>query len=151
MRLWGAVPKTCAAPDCEREVRARGLCARHAKQVQRHGRLTPEREIATLPPRLCAGEGCARSVYGHGFCARHYFRWRRAGCSGLVTHYVYTAHDPRTRCGRLLDLSHLRIDGPEHTGDPAKVTCRECRKNRKGRTPFPTWRLPFDLELIEGD
>ncbi len=64
---------TCAAPDCDRPVYARGHCARHYKQLRRHGSL-PERV-----PRLCAVEGCGRQAASRGWCHGHYLRWTRTG------------------------------------------------------------------------
>ena len=66
--------RTCEAQDCEREVYARGLCGRHDKQRQRHGRLT-----ADAAPRPCAVEGCGRQAVTRGWCHGQYLRWSRQG------------------------------------------------------------------------
>jgi hypothetical protein len=64
----------CKAPDCERPVYARGHCARHYKQLIRHGELRAAR--AAQP---CAVPGCDRRAASRGWCHGHYLRWTRTG------------------------------------------------------------------------
>lgn len=64
----------CQAPDCEREVYARGHCSRHYKQLLRHGEVQPD-----PAPALCAVEGCDRAAVTRGWCHGHYLRWSRTG------------------------------------------------------------------------
>ena len=65
---------TCAAADCERPVYARGHCARHYKQIVRHGDVQPERQAT-----VCSVAGCARRSTSRGWCSGHYLRWVRTG------------------------------------------------------------------------
>ena len=64
----------CEAPNCERGVYARGHCARHYKQLLRHGQVQPDRA-----PALCAVDGCGRRAVTRGWCHGHYLRWSRTG------------------------------------------------------------------------
>ena len=64
----------CEAAECEREVYARGHCARHYKQLLRHGHVQPDRA-----PTVCAVEGCGRTAVTRGWCHGHYLRWSRQG------------------------------------------------------------------------
>ena len=68
-RTW-----TCDVPRCEAKNYARGggfarLCKRHYSQVERHGRLTPERERGVV--RVCLVEGCERTDTIGQYCRKH--------------------------------------------------------------------------------
>ena len=60
--------RTCAASSCDKPARAKGYCSRHYKQLQRHGRLTPEKEHRDK----CLVSGCDRPHKARGYCAAHY-------------------------------------------------------------------------------
>ena len=64
----------CAAAGCERDVYARGHCARHYKQLLRHGEVQPDRA-----PLRCAVPSCDRVAVTRGWCHGHYLRWSRTG------------------------------------------------------------------------
>jgi len=64
----------CEAPDCDRTIYARGHCARHYKQLLRHGEVQPDRAAAT-----CAVLECGRRAVTRGWCHGHYLRWSRTG------------------------------------------------------------------------
>ena len=64
----------CSVTGCERPVYARGRCGRHAKQVQRHGAVQPDRE-----PVTCAVPSCGRVAVTRGWCHGHYLRWSLCG------------------------------------------------------------------------
>ena len=64
----------CSVAGCEQPVYARGRCGRHAKQVQRHGAVQPDRE-----PVACAVPACERVAVTRGWCHGHYLRWSRTG------------------------------------------------------------------------
>jgi hypothetical protein len=64
----------CQAPDCGRVIYARGHCARHYKQLLRHGAVQPDR---TATP--CAVTSCDRPAASRGWCHGHYLRWSRTG------------------------------------------------------------------------
>lgn len=59
---------------CDRDVYARGHCARHYKQLLRHGHVQPDRA-----PTSCAVAGCDRRAVTRGWCSGHYLRWTRTG------------------------------------------------------------------------
>ena len=64
----------CEAPDCDRKTYARGLCARHYKQVRRHGAVQQDR-----PAAPCTVPACGRTAVTRGWCHGHYLRWSRTG------------------------------------------------------------------------
>lgn len=64
----------CEAPDCDRTVYARGHCARHYKQLLRHGAVQPD-----PAPTECAVPGCGRTAVTRVWCHGHYLRWSRQG------------------------------------------------------------------------
>lgn len=64
----------CAAAGCERDVYARGHCARHYKQLLRQGEVTADRA-----PLDCAVADCGRRAVTRGWCHGHYLRWSRTG------------------------------------------------------------------------
>ena len=66
--------RVCAVADCERQVYARELCARHYKQWQRHGKAEQD-----LAPAACSVQGCDRRAVTRGMCHGHYVRWYRTG------------------------------------------------------------------------
>ncbi len=71
-RRHTALMTPCQA--CDREVYARGHCARHYKQLLRHGVVQPDRA-----PAACAVDGCERRAVTRGWCHGHYLRWSRQG------------------------------------------------------------------------
>lgn len=64
----------CDIVGCDRKAYARGHCARHYKQILRHGEVRAERERSP-----CAVEGCDRWSASRGWCHGHYLRWTRTG------------------------------------------------------------------------
>lgn len=64
----------CSADACESQVYARGYCARHYRQVLRHGTVRPDRL-----PVSCAVADCDRPAASRGWCHGHYLRWTRTG------------------------------------------------------------------------
>ena len=68
---------TCTAPDCTREIRARGLCASHYMSA-RHQRIKSD-PTAKRTRGACTLDGCAENQYARGWCVTHYSRWRRTG------------------------------------------------------------------------
>ena len=70
--------RRCSVPGCPRKHVRRGHCQTHACQVDRHGRLTPEREWLRERTKCgaigCPRAGVVRPVLGGGFldyCSRH--------------------------------------------------------------------------------
>lgn len=66
--------RICGAFGCERTVYARGHCARHYKQLLRHGEVRPDPVQAS-----CAVASCNRRAVTRGWCHGHYLRWSRTG------------------------------------------------------------------------
>lgn len=64
----------CEAAGCEKPLYARGHCARHYKQLLRHGEIRPPRTTSD-----CAVPGCGRRSASRGWCHAHYLRWIRTG------------------------------------------------------------------------
>ncbi len=64
----------CQVRDCDRRVYARGHCARHYKQLLRHGEVRPDRQ-----PASCSVLDCERPAASRGWCHGHYLRWTRTG------------------------------------------------------------------------
>lgn len=65
---------TCAVPSCEGAHYAKGHCARHYNQLQKHGRL-----LDGNATRTCAVDACERPSASRGWCHAHYLRWTRTG------------------------------------------------------------------------
>lgn len=66
--------RTCAAVACDRPVYAREHCARHYRQLLRHGEVRPDRA-----PTRCGVSSCDRLAVSRGWCHGHYLRWVRTG------------------------------------------------------------------------
>lgn len=64
----------CEAPACDRKVYARRHCARHYKQLLRHGEVQPDRA-----PSECLVPSCGRTAVTRSWCHGHYLRWMRSG------------------------------------------------------------------------
>lgn len=63
--------KKCTVDNCENIVVAKGYCDRHRKQIERHGRLTPEKEHK----KICTIEGCEKKHISKGYCRNHYYKY----------------------------------------------------------------------------
>ncbi|MFJ3595600.1 hypothetical protein ACIPRU_03610 [Streptomyces sp. NPDC090126] len=70
--------KTCTGPECERRVRANGLCATHAQQKLRGRDLIPIGSYIRPAKEGCEFPECGRKHYAHGLCFQHY-KQKRAG------------------------------------------------------------------------
>jgi len=113
--------RLCSFPQCEREVRALGLCTAHYKQRRRGVALkpiqpTPWRKTREDP---CVFEGCSRQPTGaHGFCKNHYLQhWRATNprhCS------FEGCNKPRWKGG--LCAGHAR---QQNRGEPLRPLKRE--------------------------
>lgn len=73
--------RVCSAVNCERIAEKRGYCGRHYRQIQRHGRLTPELEIS-LSSEIqgkCIVEKCEEQHYALGYCSKHRSQYKTHG------------------------------------------------------------------------
>lgn len=72
--------KQCTGPQCDRKVRANGLCDTHLAQSYRHGadNLIPIGSYKRPAKEGCDFPECGRKHYGHGLCFQHY-KAKRAG------------------------------------------------------------------------
>lgn len=71
--------KTCNGPECDRPVRANGLCGTHNKQRRTRGpdNLIPIGSYVRPAREGCEFEGCDRKHYGLGYCQQHHRqKWR---------------------------------------------------------------------------
>lgn len=73
--------RTCAEPECDREVIARSLCRRHYKHYAKMGEWPDHaRRVADEPKPPCSVDGCNTiSIWRSGLCAKHDARKRRHG------------------------------------------------------------------------
>ena len=92
--MIATVVGTCAAADCDRPVKARGLCNAHYKRWRLTvGSDEVHRHVRT--DGTCSVDGCDRPHEARGFCELHYRRWRAHGDPLVV---LPTAHG-RTSVG----------------------------------------------------
>lgn len=151
----------CQAPDCARKVYARGLCARHYRQLLRHGKVQPDKSPAT-----CAVGGCGRAAASRGWCHAHYLRWIRSGdvqgeipvgrsrgsrCSvpaclrGVASRRLCQAHLQRWRSTGRVDpevpLREVTGEGFVRNGYRSVPVALEDRWLTHGRTPEAEHRL----------
>lgn len=137
----------CSQADCERPVRARGLCLLHYARLKRGAPLdAPIQEHQR--GRSCTIDGCDRPHEQHGYCQAHFARVRR-GLTGdaleapIITRNVNRgrtcaaalcereaetlgycdAHYHRLRAGRALDTP-LRPRGTNRTFSQSYVQIR---------------------------
>jgi len=68
--------RACCADGCRVPSRSKGYCARHYKQLLRHGRLTPDREQR----KGCRINGCGNDHKARGYCSKHYKELMARGC-----------------------------------------------------------------------
>lgn len=72
--------RLCEIPNCERRVKAYGLCQAHYLRKQLHGSVMSEIPIGMLgAPKGCMVNGCNRRNKGFGLCEAHLRRQRRYG------------------------------------------------------------------------
>jgi 5-methylcytosine-specific restriction endonuclease McrA len=68
---------TCSVADCERDVRARGLCANHYQEKRRNGEIEVSKK--EKQPETCRVEGCTNKARAYQMCIKHFTRVRRHG------------------------------------------------------------------------
>lgn len=71
---------TCRIPECDRRIRARGLCGAHYER-DRSGRPLdpPVRHRASRVPDFCTVDECDRPHAARGYCSNHYKNWLKHG------------------------------------------------------------------------
>ncbi|PHE64134.1 hypothetical protein COF68_04600 [Bacillus toyonensis] len=68
----------CSVESCNTVSKTKGYCGKHYRQIQVHGRLTPELEVALRDP-ICKAEGCKRERLAKGYCRKHYAQVKNHG------------------------------------------------------------------------
>lgn len=63
--------RTCSEPDCERQVRARGLCHRCYERMRRRS-IAKDRPAPAPKPSSCSVGGCTKKPQRRGMCNTHY-------------------------------------------------------------------------------
>lgn len=69
----------CAVEGCENNINAKGMCNTHYLRMRIHG----STELPEREIRICAVEDCDRTVRTRGWCAMHYLRWFNNGTTEL--------------------------------------------------------------------
>ena len=62
----------CSVEGCYGLVVAKGLCAKHYKQVSRHGKVKDLDRYSGWKV-----EGCTNAHLSRGFCGKHYMQFKR--------------------------------------------------------------------------
>jgi hypothetical protein len=141
---------TCREPDCDRQVRARGLCNKHYQRWR----------MADLRDRECALPDCRRGMHSRQMCKPHYDRW----LAGELP-YAEQFWKPRIReaerqcaqqpCGlapvaRGMCRTHYgRWKRAEQTSPKPECTYEGCYRPRqaKGYCTFHYYRFQNGLDL----
>lgn len=82
---------TCRGPECDREVKARGLCAAHYSQWKRGSHLKPIR----VKRAGCGHPGCDRPFHAKGYCATHctqFYKYGKTFDVGALYHQAKGGH-----------------------------------------------------------
>ena len=134
--------RTCQAAGCDRTAYARGHCARHYKQLLRHGEVQPEHA-----PQTCRADGCERRVESSGWCHGHYLRVRRRGEARADVPLSRPVRGPCSvdGCGRGAHIRgmcrphdrRLTIYGDVHAGKPVRQSTEEA-----GSISHGYWSVP---------
>lgn len=69
--------KICKAEGCNNKHFCKGYCVKHYRQIQNHGRLTPELEQSITGK--CTVPGCEAKHYSKGYCLRHFRQIKKYG------------------------------------------------------------------------
>ena len=70
--------KVCSVDGCENKCKAHGYCIKHLRQIQRHGRLTPELERESCNEK-CKVDNCKEKAFSKGYCSKHYQEYKKYG------------------------------------------------------------------------
>lgn len=74
--------RTCAVPECERDLYARSWCQMHYDRWRIHGSTElPKRERITGVP--CSIDDCDKLAVGRSWCPMHWYRWKTHGSTDL--------------------------------------------------------------------
>jgi hypothetical protein len=71
------IRKKCTIEDCDKTLKAIGLCAMHWKRLKNTGTTdkTKNRGGQKKEPRLCELEDCGKIIVAREMCQMHYRRW----------------------------------------------------------------------------
>jgi len=84
----------CSIFDCDKPVRARGLCNTCYVRLRRHGLLDKhKRKHAPAKGIKCSVDTCSREAAARGFCAMHHKRWMKHGSPDAVLRNANGTYD----------------------------------------------------------
>ncbi len=101
----------CSVEDCDRESRAKSLCAMHYDRMRKSGAIQPKTQERKRKPIVeCSVNGCERPTECKGLCQLHYNRKRRKGTVGNPG-----VQKPEHEYGTYLDgYRRVRINGKQY-------------------------------------
>lgn len=99
---------TCQATDCDRPIKARGLCTAHYERFKkgRDVNAPMRKRKETLTP--CSVPGCDSHSFARQLCQMHYWRWRVKGDVGPAE--SYRPGDSRFT----MTLGYVKVYDPEN-------------------------------------
>ena len=68
----------CTEPSCEKEVRAKGLCAKHYQRMRYASKREKSPRTSGRGFGECSLDGCDRKLHARGMCGAHFMEWVRA-------------------------------------------------------------------------
>lgn len=69
--------RMCKVAGCNNKHFCKGYCVKHYRQIQNHGRLTPESERSLTGK--CTVPGCEAKHFSKGYCLRHFRQMKKHG------------------------------------------------------------------------
>lgn len=119
----------CSVADCDRVVKARGLCRQHWGEMRRGEPLSPGGRINKRPPDRCTFPDCDRPPpYAKGLCSGHYAQLSKGQTLRPLRVRVWARKTDPTRmckrCGRALPNTFEYFPSAGHGA--VKTTCKEC-------------------------
>lgn len=66
----------CTIADCNRKVRAHGLCNMHDLRMKRNGNAQVVKRVASYEGMTCSAPDCSNPILSKWLCVLHYNRWR---------------------------------------------------------------------------
>lgn len=93
--------KVCDIPDCEKPIRAKGLCGMHYERLRTHGVYGGPQKVVHRRDSICVVEECFKPHCAKGFCQMHYLRMKNHG--SIYGTSMTAADDDRTLEQRFMD------------------------------------------------